>query len=522
MAVTPVTNTLYGLASGLMLSGVGNVGIGFTAGVGIIGDENVAVGDNSGASVVGSSNTGVGTLASDTISGGYNTGTGYASSSNIVGNANAGVGAFASTNVTGSANAGLGFQASVQVTGSANTAAGASSGQQVTGSANSALGVAAGQGVTGNANVAVGQNAGSAGAGNASTTATASANLAADVATQSNKQRVLESVLAEQTTAASPQVNAATAPAPVYGVQGSNNVAIGTNAGLGNGTPFSDTVAIGTSASATQASAVALGANSSATAANAVALGAGSIADQANTVSVGAPGAERRIVNVAPGVAASDAATYGQLSQAIHSTEQQINHVATVANKGVAMSMAQAGAADAAVKPGETAVAVGTGYFEGNTALGVGVTRASSDGERVFRAGSAISPGLSDIGLQASYQVRVNQSKSATEKQVEHQHLSVPFAFWNQHGFTRVVQIVPGRIYTALNTGRMFRLTLGDFVSATGTQWAVQVDEMHTDGEWSHVSAMDQVDSNAKMTIALQQVITALDAYVRGPAPGVH
>ena len=63
--------------------------------------------------------------------------------------------------------------------------------------------------------------------------------------------------------------------------------------------------------------------------------------------------------------------------------------------------------ASANAKPGETALSVGTGYFEGNGAVGVGVASSSMNGERVFRMGSSITPGFSDIGLQASYQGRV-------------------------------------------------------------------------------------------------------------------
>jgi len=75
---------------------------------------------------------------------------------------------------------------------------------------------------------------------------------------------------------------------------------------------------------------VALGTNSSVTAANSVALGAGSVAgrgalgnytatglagvqNSAGEVSIGAPGAERQLTNVAPGTAATDAATVGQV-----------------------------------------------------------------------------------------------------------------------------------------------------------------------------------------------------------------
>ncbi|MEH6417484.1 YadA family autotransporter adhesin [Pseudomonas sp. CGJS7] len=59
----------------------------------------------------------------------------------------------------------------------------------------------------------------------------------------------------------------------------------------------------------------ALGNDASATGTNSVAIGAGSIADQPNTVSVGSVGNERRIVNVADGVAGTDGANMNQLNQ---------------------------------------------------------------------------------------------------------------------------------------------------------------------------------------------------------------
>ncbi|MFB0613766.1 hypothetical protein [Aurantiacibacter poecillastricola] len=75
--------------------------------------------------------------------------------------------------------------------------------------------------------------------------------------------------------------------------------------------------ALGESADATMQNATALGQNAQAVAEGAVALGAGSLADLAHTVSVGTEGGERRIVNLANGVNASDAVTMGQFGSAI-------------------------------------------------------------------------------------------------------------------------------------------------------------------------------------------------------------
>ncbi len=77
-------------------------------------------------------------------------------------------------------------------------------------------------------------------------------------------------------------------------------------------------IAMGSAAKALAGNSIALGAGASttATALNSVALGVGSTATDANTVAVGGTTAasRRRIVNVADGAAANDAATYGQLS----------------------------------------------------------------------------------------------------------------------------------------------------------------------------------------------------------------
>ena len=90
--------------------------------------------------------------------------------------------------------------------------------------------------------------------------------------------------------------------------------------------------AVGSNSLASGNDSVALGAGAQATANRAVALGAFSVADQPNTVSVGSPGGERRITNVSPGIAQTDAVNVSQLTS-----------VSRLAYTGVAMSMAMAG-----------------------------------------------------------------------------------------------------------------------------------------------------------------------------------
>lgn len=95
-----------------------------------------------------------------------------------------------------------------------------------------------------------------------------------------------------------------------YGAQasGANALAVGYQSSATGGS----STAIGTNASASAVNSSAFGLGASATAQNSVALGQGSVADQVNTVSVGAAGAERRVVNVAAAVNATDAVNKAQ------------------------------------------------------------------------------------------------------------------------------------------------------------------------------------------------------------------
>lgn len=102
---------------------------------------------------------------------------------------------------------------------------------------------------------------------------------------------------------------------------GASAIAIGNEATSGiaavaigaNSDAVISSVAVGTDAETTALNGVAIGVGASATAENAVAIGTSSVADVEDTVSVGSSGNERRIVNVADGVNATDAASYGQL-----------------------------------------------------------------------------------------------------------------------------------------------------------------------------------------------------------------
>ncbi|MGF6245408.1 autotransporter adhesin [Paraburkholderia sp. GAS38] len=83
-----------------------------------------------------------------------------------------------------------------------------------------------------------------------------------------------------------------------------------------------EAVAIGGGAYASGLNSLAIGAGARSQFADSMALGSNSVTSAANTISVGSRGAERRIMNVANGVAATDVATFGQLT-ALQSTLQQ-------------------------------------------------------------------------------------------------------------------------------------------------------------------------------------------------------
>ena len=108
------------------------------------------------------------------------------------------------------------------------------------------------------------------------------------------------------------------------GATATGSVAMGANAAAANGG-----AAYGDNSVATGANAAAFGTGAQATAANSVAIGAGSVASAANTVSFGAPGAERRVTNVAAGIAPTDAVNMGQLTSmasGFQSQDQRQSH----------------------------------------------------------------------------------------------------------------------------------------------------------------------------------------------------
>ena len=157
---------------------------------------------------------------------------------------------------------------------------------------------------------------------------------------------------------------------------GENSIAIGPKAvASGDGS-----VAQGYGATASATNAIAIGTNANASVANSVALGANSVADQANTVSVGSAGNERRITNVAPGIADTDGVNVSQLrglgTTVLKQANNYADNIGRKAYGGVAAALAMESAPYIA---GTWTYAAGVGYYQGEAAMAISVRRTADN-----------------------------------------------------------------------------------------------------------------------------------------------
>lgn len=185
---------------------------------------------------------------------------------------------------------------------------------------------------------------------------------------------------------------------------GNNSVAIGAKATAGGGAAgtaptsnptISNATAIGATANAAANNSTAVGTGSQALATGSVALGAGSTATRANSVEVGG----RQVTGVAAGTQATDAVNFGQLQTAIAGvsgsidTDAVINQAVSQANSYTdhaidairreysrAIAAVAASPALPALAPGERAIAVGTGFYNGQQAIGISIGQALNNG----------------------------------------------------------------------------------------------------------------------------------------------
>jgi autotransporter adhesin len=161
-------------------------------------------------------------------------------------------------------------------------------------------------------------------------------------------------------------------------------------------------VALGGGAASSGANGTALGSNAVASASGSVALGAGSVADRANSVSVGSVGSERQITNVGAGTSTTDAVNLGQLNNAIgaamtSSTAYVDTRIAALsfdlgrvrrdAEGGTAAAMALQ-ALPQAYGPGMGMFGMGVSHWQGESAVAIGLSKATPGGKVVIKAGA--------------------------------------------------------------------------------------------------------------------------------------
>jgi autotransporter adhesin len=102
-----------------------------------------------------------------------------------------------------------------------------------------------------------------------------------------------------------------------------------------------------------------------ASAANSVAIGANSVASTPNSVSFGTPGNERRLMNVAPAQARTDAPNFGQVQDMVRSVRNE-------ARRGIAATAAMASVPMPSA-PGRTTFAMNGATFGGESGIGFSV-----------------------------------------------------------------------------------------------------------------------------------------------------
>lgn len=150
---------------------------------------------------------------------------------------------------------------------------------------------------------------------------------------------------------------------------------------------------------------------------NSVAIGAGSntkvvsngrVIERPNTVSVGGINkdgtvTQRTISNVAPGVLNSDAATMGQLRAGLNDVYGKLGEYKKDASAGTASALAVGNLPQATI-PGKGMVSLGSGFYDGESAMAIGLSKMSDSGKWVFKgsasydsqekAGAALSVGF--------------------------------------------------------------------------------------------------------------------------------
>ncbi|WP_179949324.1 YadA-like family protein, partial [Burkholderia sp. MSMB1078WGS] len=183
---------------------------------------------------------------------------------------------------------------------------------------------------------------------------------------------------------------------------GNGNSAAGSGAQVANGVNDGSTFGANSKVNAEGGTAVGQGASVASGATNAVAIGHDSAATEANTVSVGKEGAERRIVNIADGVKATDAVSKGQFDRAMGGMQGQINDLSRNAYSGIAAATALA--MIPSVDPGKNiSFGIGGASYKGYQAVSLGGEARITENIKM-RAGVGLSSGGNTFGVGAAYQ----------------------------------------------------------------------------------------------------------------------
>ena len=208
-----------------------------------------------------------------------------------------------------------------------------------------------------------------------------------------------------------------TSGAPAAAATGTDSSAVGAGA-VASG---DQALAVGNGSNSSGTQSTALGNTAQSTGTNSVALGANSSdGGQANVVSVGSSTQTRRITNVAAGLNTTDAVNLGQLndsmSQALATARaytdsrfDQINYdlgnVRRDANGASASAMALAGIPQT-FERGKGMIGMGVGTWQGQSAIAVGISKATDDGRFVVKAGATYnsrSQGGANAGMGVAF-----------------------------------------------------------------------------------------------------------------------
>ena len=234
-----------------------NIAIGMDSGQTVTGaGSNIAIGRNSGKTVTGGGdNVAIGTDSGQNVTStiGHNTTVGHSSGRNVNGNNNVSFGSGSGQNITGNNNTSIGINAGMGIQNDSNVSIGSDSGQNTNGVGNTAIGYQAGQTVIGEHNISMGYQSSKGLKGGSNT------------------------VIGNQ--------------AGTGGVEGDNNIIVGTNATrlytTGGSLKVKNVVSLGTNSKAYTDNSMSIGSYSEATGKAAIAIGQSSKASKDDSMAIG-------------------------------------------------------------------------------------------------------------------------------------------------------------------------------------------------------------------------------------------